>query len=34
MSKQNTASDRREPKGSDGLFHTLSLSGGYNGLIN
>ena len=28
MSKQNTASDRREPKGSDGLFHALSLSGG------
>lgn len=28
MSKQNTASDRREPKGSGGLFHALSLSGG------
>lgn len=28
MRKQNIASDRREPKGSDGLFHALSLSGG------
>ena len=28
MSKQNTASDRREPKGSGGFFHAVSLSGG------
>ena len=28
MRKQNTASDRREPKGSGGLFHAVSLSGG------